>query len=236
MRGVIALLTATLSIAAVRVSAASDCLDPSPAVTVRIYDYVHLQGESLSQAQEIVTRVYRNVGVGIEWFGTFQLDVNRSRSPRRDVAQAPIAQLTINLLTPAMAARGQVAGDVLGFVAVPPEGGMGRIGYVVYDRVRQVAASGGTSEGEILGVILSHDIGRLILGVGSQSHSGVMKAHWNLRDLQRVDPLSLEFTPSEVARLRGTLESGAASSFPAAARGSEVADGCDAGLRDDARR
>src|SRR5262249_60743774 len=117
-----------------------------------------------------------------------------------------IAQLTINILTPAMAARGGVPDNVLGFVAVPAEGGMGRIGYVVYEPIRQVAAAGPVSEGEVLGLVVAHDIGRLILGAGSQSSDGVMKGAWGRRDLEQVNPLELQFSPAEIAQLRTNLE------------------------------
>src|SRR5215475_4997708 len=203
MRVTLVLLLTACSVGGARLSAAAQCSDTHPVVTVQIRDYVHMKNDSLAKAREIVTRVYKHVGVGIEWLGVMRPDAAGATNARAaEEARLPIAQLTINILTPAMAKRGHVADDVLGFVAVPPEGGMGRIGYVVYERVREVAAGGSASTSDILGVILSHDIGRLILGVGSGSHTGVMKAHWDLHDLKRIDPLSLEFTPSEVARLR----------------------------------
>jgi len=205
MRNVLVMLTTALSIASAPLPAASQC--SHPAVTVRIHDYVHLQEESLSTAADIVTRVYKNVGVGIEWLGISQMDVGgKPAAPGEGGAQAPVAQLTINILTPAMAARGGIPEKVLGFVAVPPEGGMGRIGYVVYGHIPEVAAASQTSEGEILAVIVAHDIRRLILGVDADSGETAEKG-----GERRDDPLALEFTPSDVARLRATLQRNSAS-------------------------
>jgi hypothetical protein len=197
MRTVLVMLTMALSIASAPLPAAAQC--NRPAVTVRIHDYVHLQSESLSTAADIVTRVYKSVGVGIEWLGFAQMDVGGKPTP--DGSKAPVAQLTINILTQAMAARGGVPQNVVGFVAVPPEGGMGRIGYVVYEHVPQIAAASQTSEGEILAVIVAHDIRRLILGVGADGNDGIEGGK-----ARRDDPMSLEFTPAEVAKLRATLE------------------------------
>ena len=100
-----------------------------------------------------------------------------------------------------MAARGGVPSTVLGFVAVPTEGGMGRIGYVVYERIPEVAAASQRSEGEVLGVIVAHDIRRLILGADPQPGDGVTEDRGNRRDRERANPLALQFTPSEIARL-----------------------------------
>jgi hypothetical protein len=88
---------------------------------------------------------------------------------------------------------------------------MGRIGYVVYERIRDVATGGTASASDILGLIIAHDIGRLILGAGSGTHDGVMNRQWNRQDLERVNPLALEFTPSEIERLRATLDRNSAS-------------------------
>jgi hypothetical protein len=220
MRCTLVLLITATSIGCARLSAAQ-CSDNHPVVTVQIRDYVHLKSESLSKAREIVTDVYKRVGVGIEWLGVMRPAAGRATdAPAVEGTHAPIAQLTINILTPSMAKRGGVGADVLGFVAVPPEGGMGRIGYVVYERVRDVAAGGSASESDILGVVIAHDIGRLILGAGSGTRAGLMNRHWDRRELERVNPLALEFTPPEIDRIRTTLERDSAS-LVAATAGSE---------------
>ena len=235
MRSVFVLLITASSIGCARLSAASQCSDNHPVVTVQIRDYVHMKSESLSKARETVTRVYKHVGVGIEWLGVMRPEVDRTTSvPATEDARVPIAQLTINILTPAMAKRGHVANDVLGFVAVPPEGGMGRIGYVVYERVREVASGGSASTSDILAVIIAHDIGRLILGAGSGTHAGLMNRQWQRQDLEQVNPLALEFTPPEIDRIRATLVRNSASSFAAATPGSDPGE-CISRLNDDER-
>jgi hypothetical protein len=234
MRSVFVFLIATSTIGCARLSAAAQCSDNHPVVTVRIHDYVHVQGESLSKARDIVTRVYKNVGVGIEWLGVLRPEVNGTTKPAAENAHLPIAQLTINVLTPAMAKRGHVADDVLGFVAVPPEGGMGRIGYVVYERVREVASGGSASTSDILAVVIAHDIGRLILGAGSGTHVGLMNRQWQRQDLEQVNPLALEFTLPEIDRIRATLERNSSSSLAAATAGSEPGE-CISRLNDDDR-
>jgi hypothetical protein len=214
MRSVLVMLMTASSVACAQLSANSQCPDSNhPAVTVQIHDYAHLKGESLSTATAIVTRVYRNVGVGIEWLGVLQQDVGAAhQAPLPEEARVPDAQLTINILTPSMAAHGGVPASVLGFVAVPPEGGMGRTGYVVYGRIPELAAASRLSEGEILGAIVAHDIRRLILGANPQEGDDVTEDRGNRRNPEGDDPLAMQFTPEEVARLRANLQSNSASS------------------------
>jgi len=198
-----------VSIVCAPLSGNAQCPDSPRGVTVQIRDYAHLKGESLSTARGVVTRAYKNIGVGIEWLGAVQWDVDATGMPGQEGTHAPTAQLTINILTPSMAARGGVPAGVLGFVAVPTEGGMGRIGFVVYEHIPDVAVASQVSEGEVLGAIVAHDIRRLILGADSPSGDGATK------DRRAANPLALDFTPAEVARVHAMLESNSAS-FPGA--------------------
>jgi len=72
---------------------------------------------------------------------------------------------------------------------------------------------------DILGVVIAHDIGCLILGAGSGTHAGLMNRQWDRRDLERVIPLALEFTPPEIDRIRTTLERDSSSSLAVATTG-----------------
>jgi len=198
-------LMAVLAISCPQLTAAAQCLPNRPAVTVQIRDYARVKEKSLAKAKEIVARMYKRAGVGIEWLQDVPQDAGARES--RD----PAAQLTIDIVTASIAKRRGYANDVLGYVSVPPEGGMGRIGYVVYERIKDVAAGGSSSTGDILGIIIAHDIGRLILGAGSGTLNGVMTRTWSLDELQRVNPMALSFTPAETERVHATLYGDSAS-------------------------
>ena len=59
MRSPLVLLMSVVSLTCAPLSANSQCPDSGPGVTVQIHDYVHLKGESLSKAKEIVTSYVR---------------------------------------------------------------------------------------------------------------------------------------------------------------------------------
>jgi hypothetical protein len=222
MRCVSVLLMATLSSACARSSAASQCLETRPAVTVQIRDDAHVKPKSLRKATDIAGRMYKRAGVGIEWLTVISEDAASVHdAARTEATPHPVAQLKIEIVTSAMAKRRGYADDVVGFVSVPPEGGMGRVGYVIYERIKDVAFGSPASTGDILGIIIAHDIGRLILGAGSGTFSGIMTRLWNREDLQRVNPLALSFTRTEIERLRAALDRDSASWFPVGTGGSE---------------
>src|SRR5262249_51630832 len=120
-------------------SAALSHPDTDLTVTIRINDYVHVPSESLARASEMVTNVYATIGVRTTWYDVIRFPIRGAHT------DGQLAQLTITILTPAMAARGHAQADALGFAASSPEG-MGRMAYVIYDRVQRVAAQARTNE------------------------------------------------------------------------------------------
>jgi hypothetical protein len=206
-------------------ASASECRET---VTAQIHDYEHLPGGWLADASEIVTRIYERIGVRIEWLGPLRQQTH----PVRTVAEparprARIAQLTIIILTPKMAARGHVAEGVLGYAAVPDDGRMGRIAYVIFDRVRQVTKSqeGGV---ELLGFVIAHEMGHLLLGPGWGSDAGFMQSHWDRRRMQALEPLTLGFSATEGERIRNMIRNDSAPAVAVATSGSQEADVCEA--------
>jgi len=177
--------------------------DADLTVTIRIHDYAHVPTESLSRARDAVTRLYATIGVETVWYDVLRFPIRRGHASNGgNEEDSAIAQLTINVLTPAMAARGHVPTDALGFAAVPPEG-MGRIGYVIYDRVQRVAADARTSEVDLLGFVIAHEIGHLL---GLRSDASLAKCHWDQSEVAQMNLRNLEIPPLQASRIRSTLE------------------------------
>ena len=189
--------------------ARATCEDGRLTVTVKIHDYARVSGESLAGASDIVTRVYRKVGVSTEWFGVVnQWDRRKQSDHDRELSslsRTPIAQFTIIVLTEEMAARAGFAPEALGLAAVPATG-LGRIAYVVYDRVREVALTTGISEAKLLGFVISQDIASLLQVQESDSSAGLMRRHWDRRDLWQIDVAEPEFSPQVARQLRDSCE------------------------------
>jgi len=199
---------------------------------MQIHDYVHLPPQSLTRASRLVTQLYGQIGVRTEWF-----PVLRQGSPRpqpdatREPGHSPIAQVTIIVLTPEMAARGRIPEGTLGLAAVPNVG-MGSIAYVIYDRVQRMAALSGTDEMELAGFVMAHEIGHLLLGPGSQGESGLMKGHWDRNDIRQFDVVTPRFSEPEAKTILARLED--VTTVPRAVAttgGGDPVDGCIGDLR-----
>jgi len=58
------------------------------------------------------------------------------------------------------------------------------------------------SEGELLGYVVVHELGHLLLGKDSHSQEGVMRPVWQFEDLRQAARGELRFTPDQVERMR----------------------------------
>ncbi len=218
MHAVLALFVMTLPIGAPRSAPDAQCVDNHLTVTAQIHDYWHLSRESLAGASDVVARLYERIGVRIDWYPTVKKDVRRpGAAVGREPSRVPVAKLTVIVLTPEMAARAHIQDDVLGFAAVP-EDGMGRIAYVIYDRVQRIAAGHGADEVGLLGSVMAHEISHLLLGRGSHVGGGLMKDHWNHLDIQQVASMKLEFSESQADHIRRTIEDDSRSTTTTLAR------------------
>ena len=173
---------------------------------IQIHDYANVPCKMLERASESVTATYEKVGVQTEWIGLVRHGKRAVAVRRGDGAsQDQIAPLTIIILTPAMAARGGIPNDVLGLAAVAADG-TGRIAYVIYDRVRNVAWQAAIRDDDLLGYVMSHEIGHLLLPAGSHDTQGLMRPDWAVRELTSVDVLKLEFSQFQASQIRGAVE------------------------------
>jgi hypothetical protein len=168
-------------------------------LTVRIYDYAGLPTESVQSAQEQVSDLYSTIGVQTVWAAT----VRRTESPDQTIERDP-REFVINVLTAGMSGRLGVAQEVLGLAAVTPYEG-GKVAYVLFDRVCDVAATSAIRLSDVLGVVIAHELGHLLMPSGSHSRIGLMRPVWHATEFRAPSQQQLTFTPAQAEKIRGLL-------------------------------
>jgi hypothetical protein len=172
-------------------------------VRVQIYDYAHVPADHLKRAQTIVSNTYRRIGVRTEWLSSIRpLEIEAGRATWPSGVES---HLTIFVITAKMAARVQAPKNVVGYAAVT-RGEMGRVAFVIDDRIQDVAVRSSTERACLLGVVIAHEIGHLLMPFGSHAPSGLMRGHWQLADFRDVDTQPAPFSPSEAAAIRQTVK------------------------------
>lgn len=92
-------------------------------------------------------------------------------------------------------------GDVFG-ESYLDEKGVGDYASVYVEPLAASKALDVVDEGDLLGYIVVHELGHLLLGVGSHSADGLMRGKWDFAALQRAARGTLIFSPGEAERMR----------------------------------
>jgi len=179
-------------------------MPPKPEVAISVYDYAHVSNELLAAAEEDAQRVFRQAGVETVWT-TCLPKPEKARSLSDDCYRVDAAHLMLKILPHAIAKHVRDRGDVLGTASVD-ERGASYYAYVFYDNVERVAGERKLGHA-LLGDVLAHEIGHLLLGSNSHSVSGIMSAHWYGDELRRISEATIFFVPSQSRIMRDRLAS-----------------------------
>jgi hypothetical protein len=109
--------------------------------------------------------------------------------------------IQVNILPRTMAQVLMRHHSELGAAVTLPHG-FGRHASVFYHRVDELAESGGASRALLLGHIMAHEIGHLLLGVNSHSATGLMHVPWGRTQRERASLGTLLFTDKESEQIR----------------------------------
>lgn len=159
-----------------------------PRVVLSIRNVANVSADVLALAGARVTRIYAAADIDILW--------HEADAP----ASAADLRLTIIITTrpPSWLSAGQAA---LG-MAAEAEKGCGRVAWVLWDRLAAFARARGRAVEMVLGYVIAHEVGHLLLPPRSHAASGIMQALWVPRDLDNAERDRLRFTDEEAQQMR----------------------------------
>jgi len=169
---------------------------PDLALKVRVYVYVGVPARIMVEAQNEVAYIFGRAGVRIAWqecLSSSEREEEPACKPamgNRDVMVRIIEKAPFT--TP-------FGNELLGF-AIPPFHTT-----VYHAAITEVCNSVNVAPGQILGLAIAHELGHLLLGPGSHSRMGTMRATWDKEDFQAAKQRRLHFTAEEACRLRAEV-------------------------------
>ena len=188
--------------------------DEARTVSIRIHNYAHIQDGQLARAQEVVSGMFGTIGVRTDWLeplqqseGTFEGGGASDWKPS-GLGWKP-SDLNVIILTAAMANRGVIPESILGFAAAEPGLG-GRIAYVIYDRVKDITRGTQVDDMRMMGIVMAHEIGHLLLTDRSHSEDGLMRGNWESSEFRSLRPGDLHFSHLQAVEIRRTVREGVA--------------------------
>jgi hypothetical protein len=161
-------------------------------------ELVPVADDTLAEARQRAARIFEPLAVQIAWFDTASA-VARHRALADPAAQrAFVTSLYVVRLVAEEGGRGMTASEhALGTAAVGT-----RVAVIPYPRVLKLARSGSATPGLVLGHVIAHELGHLLLQRASHSAAGLMQA---TLDLQLAQQGRLLFTPAEGQAIRAAI-------------------------------
>jgi hypothetical protein len=171
---------------------------PSPQITISVHDYADVAPLRLAAAQMEARRIFEQAGLETVWL---------SCSPKLEKTEpggcslVDSTHLVLKILSAKTDAHMRDRGDVLGNALLAGDG-TGYYAYAFQDHIGILEEKLGFA---VLGYVLTHEVGHLLLGSNSHAVNGIMSPHWNGAELRRISEGTLVFLPSESRMLRERL-------------------------------
>ena len=192
----------------VSLSATLSAQSPEPAppagetkIQVFVYNYAAVAPATLARAERLAGRIYGHVGIQTEFLDCPLTPAEAAQFPACQLPVAP-SRLALRVLSRTMSERIGLTQATFGSALFPPDGGLGMIAQVCAYCSEQMAKGSEEMYAVILGHIMAHELGHLLLGVGSHGATGLMHVPWNHKELDMAAQGTLLFTSWEAERMR----------------------------------
>jgi hypothetical protein len=163
-------------------------------LSVFVYDDAHVPEATLERGEEVAGRIYQRAGIAIQWHDCSSMS-SRSQADCRDAASGP--HLSVRIVVRPLNLPGEDFG-----VAFVDSGGVGQQADVFYSRIETFPAASSADRAQILGHVMAHELGHLLLGMNSHSSQGIMQPHWGERQLRLASMGNLQFDKHQSETIR----------------------------------
>jgi len=185
------------------------------ALKVGVYNYAHIGGLELREAEGQAGRLFLRAGVRIAWVGCA-----REESEVLSYPECSSRDVVLRILPASMSDAFNSHAEALGAAISTAKPERAWVASVFYDRVASRASSWKLDPGLVLGDTAAHELGHLLLGPGHSRH-GIMQAIWTPEDLRRASRGEMPFTPDEPASLKNAVTVLSVKAAPLLASGSK---------------
>ena len=175
--------------------------EPQLKLGVRTYNYAAVPGGILLEAEQHTAEIFRRAGIDLAWIECPLSPSEVDKFPACAPGAGPLA-VTLKILPESMAEGFGLPLKNFGVTL------QHHASFVFYNRV-QLATQVGLSEPVVLGHIIAHELGHLLLGEGGHSDRGIMMEDLrvlNFREAEKGAPLT--FSKEQVHRMRTRMLGG----------------------------
>jgi len=170
-----------------------------PQVTINVYNDAGVSEQVLAQAEQEATRIFRQAGVDNVWV---ECHVSKPALNPDSECQPPggAAHLALRIVHWSSNLRDTIFGT-----AFLSAGGEGTQSDVFYDSVEKLHKDWHARLSRVLGHVMAHEIGHLLLGTNAHSPMGIMRPNWQSQELRSIGLGTLLFTSEQARSMQAKL-------------------------------
>jgi hypothetical protein len=173
----------------------------NPQVHVFVYNDAGVAFDTLTHAEERAAKIFSQAGFEVNWVNCAHREGDRDASAS-NVDDGP-GQLVLRIISHSASSTRDAA---FGVAFLGPNG-TGRYGDVFWNRVQELHANSNVDIAGILGGVIAHEMGHLLLGSNAHAVGGIMRARWESGELRRISMGTLLFLPEQGKRMSERLAS-----------------------------
>lgn len=156
-------------------------------LVIRTYNTFGVTTEEMTHARSVAAIILQDAGLQAVW---------RDCSDGCADARGP-GEVLVRIVT----APKTIVAESLGCALVDLQEGAGTLATVYANRINAVGSRTGVNAATLLGRVIAHEIGHLVLGTSHHSSAGLMRALWSDRELQRDIAADWTFSREDVTRI-----------------------------------
>jgi hypothetical protein len=173
--------------------------DSSPTIRIRVNNYTQATPAILAGAEREAGRILGKAGLQTVWLNC---PAGHSTADPQYPCGEPLEATDVALRVLSESTQNKFQDTRFGFAVVPV------LASVYYDYAMHLASSDG-AEFEIpliLGCVIAHEVGHLLLGSNSHSASGIMQGNWPRGQIRKAMTGTLLFTPEQAKLIQAEAQ------------------------------
>jgi hypothetical protein len=164
----------------------------APSMKVLLFNNAGIADGDLMRAQTETVRIFAAAGVKLVLM-----------QPSGNSDPVPF-QFALVVMSGTHAERKSDPSYLMGRVVMTREG-PSKFAYAFYDKIAEFAQQNALDSARVLGCVIAHEMGHLLLGSGAHSGDGIMRAPWSFVETYRIRTGVIEFSKEHAAAIRNRL-------------------------------
>ena len=185
-----------LSILMMQARSCAASAHPEPVVQVAVYNDAKVDPRVLRGAEAVGAEVFEEAGLKFRW-----LNCGRAEESAAEVESCTHIAFPMHLQLRILREPRKLPEFTFGLSYLDVDG-IGCYSEVFVAHLDEMRRKTGQSESVILGHVMAHEVAHLLLGTNSHAENGIMKARWDVGELEEAARGELRFTRREAETMR----------------------------------